>query len=304
MPKPAWLVNHLKDHVETNPDNLSLRYHLHKHLSGPRPGRSLYTVHASDIIDHAEEWCPRRIALMIAYGKSPPDEFLATVDSVVYTHSSDVASRMVHWLAEIGIAVTDWRCSVCGADFTFSVRPEECSCGSKSFYYREPRVTSGFSGISGGLDLLVAFPGESKAMAVEIKGVQKSDFKELKLPMALHRLRTNLYLRLIEESNYEFKDEIRTDKARILYVVKGGWGEKSNDPHEWGLPDKGWSPFKEFEIQRDDSETEPHSLLARRLKVWRDAQEAGKATDLPAGVCETSMCSLAMKCQVRSECWN
>ena len=45
---------------------------------------------------------------------------------------------------------------------------------------------------------------------------------------------------------------IDTSKATVLYTTKGGYGVPDPDLKKWGLSDH-FSPFKEFEIERDDS---------------------------------------------------
>lgn len=297
MPGDDW-----RSGLEPGPEQRTLRYHLHRLLAQDRPARPIERVHASDVIDDDGNWCPRRVALMQRDGVTPAKERMSTAQAVVFGHSTDVADRLIDWLARANIAVGNWVCLACDRVHAFCLRPRYCDrCGvrgARRFRYREMVVTSRVSGISGGIDLLAKLPGEPLVKVVEIKGVQKSDFVSLVMPLGKHRLRTNLYLRLVEESDHPFRHLVDTRSGLIIYVVKGGYGVRSDEPRAWGIDDAPWEPFKEFEVERDDEALDRFSAAAATILAWK----AGG--DLPPFLCETSTCPRARACEVRVPCWN
>ena len=115
--------------------------------------------------------------------------------------------------------------------------------------------------------MLVAL-GEKKLKPIELKTMDKDQFKDLKGPLAEHRLRTNLYLRIMAESSSPWSNTVNHEKATVLYVSKGGWGCADPQLKEWGLKEE-FSPFKEFEISRDDSQTDDLADRARTVKEFR-----------------------------------
>lgn len=290
MPKPKWMKN-----MKAPEERRELRYHFHKAMSGRRPGRSLGTTHASDVIDDDGWWCPRAVAIKVQHEIKPDPENITTAMKVAFQHGIQTADWLIDVLSQTECEVWgDWECRGCQNFYEFGPKPE--CCYGADIRYHEHRFVSGYSGISGGIDVMVKFPGDEKLTLVELKTMKADEFKELKAPIGKHKLRTNFYLRAAEEAGHA--DVIDTQKAKIFYVTKGGYGVKSDDAGAWGLDDGPWSPFKEFEVERDDTQTDKHSDLARRLHVWRE--EGGP---LPEGICPTSVCPRAKKCNVRSQCW-
>lgn len=273
-----------------------LSFHLHRHVAGGRPGRALKRIHASDVTE--KNWCPRRHALYLATETNPPDEFLGTSRNLAYEVSSAMARTVIRWAADAGIARGDWSCLRCGKMSNYGPRPITCDCGADRFWYHEHRFRSAVSGISGGMDLGVALPHLTKHRIVELKAYADDGFKKMKKPMPEHLKRTNLYLRLIEESDDPVRHQIDTKKAIILYMTKGGFGVKKQIA-EWGIRDIPWSPFKEFTISRDDEETEEMSVRATSLTEWM----AGGET-FPGGICKSNLDSIAQKCPMHEVCFS
>jgi hypothetical protein len=117
------------------------------------------------------------------------------------------------------------------------------------------------------------------------------------MPLAEHRARTALYLRVIAEDPEEGVD-VDTTEARILYVTKGGWGDKDLEVKKWDLTDGPWSPFKEFVVEASDELTGPYHEKAVALKARRGGGP------MPAGICPTQFCKRAKFCQVHAECFS
>ena len=99
------------------------------------------------------------------------------------------------------------------------------------------------------------------------------------------------------ESSSPWSNTVNHEKATVLYISKGGWGCADPQLKEWGLKER-FSPFKEFEIARDDSQTDDLADRARAVKEFR----AGKV-GMPFGICATALVPRAMKCPLRAACF-
>jgi hypothetical protein len=91
---------------------------------------------------------------------------------------------------------------------------------------------------------------------------------------------------------------VSTERATILYVSKGGYGCADDSLKGWGIKEQ-FSPFKEFEIARNDAATQ---YLSDRAKIVKDFRE-GK-TAMPHGLCATAMSKRAKGCSQVAACWS
>ncbi len=292
MAKKVTFLKKAKDFQPTG----SLKFLLHSHLSGPEKERPLSTIHASDMTK-PEGLCPRYYALHDEMQKKPRDRWLSTADVITYRMGNDLQDAIVHDFADMGRAVGHWKCLACGHTHQFCKRPGKCeNCGCRGFKPEEVRFKSAITGASCGVDMLVNLGGP-KLIPVELKTMIKDQFADLLAPLQEHRLRTNLYLRIIAESDHNWSNLVSSEEARVLYVCKGGY---KADPElaKWGLPDK-FSPVKEYKIKRDDAKTEE---MQKRAKVIVDFR-AGKVA-MPCGVCKTALTTRAKKCPMKKECFS
>lgn len=276
------------------------RYLLHDHLRGMKKARSYNTVHASDLMGR-DEFCPREYALGIKTMTSRPDYKAYTYDEAVWAYGHAVEDIVIGWFADMGRAWGDWVCQNCNQLHSFQKRPtscKKCDAPKEVMRYKEVRVQSEASGVSCGLDLLIETPGKARLTIIEIKSLEKDEFKKLAAPFAEHRFRTNMYMRCAAESAHEMKDRIDVQEAYVLYVTKGGWGWKDENLWRWKLLDGEYSPFKEYVIKRDNSLTDHHVELATMVKAFK---ETGK---LPLGVCPTSIHKRAKNCPLSSKCFD
>ena len=198
----------------------------------------------------------------------------------------------------MGKAVCHWKCIACGTLHEFQTKPVACkTCGVKRFDPIEVRFESAVTGASCGVDMLLAM-GETKLRPVELKTIDKEEFKQLKAPLAEHKWRTNLYLRIIDECEHHWSNMVNTKQATILYISKGGFGTLDPELKKWGLSDQ-FSPFKEFTIHRDDSLTEG---ICKRAKVVTDFRKG--LVGMPCGICTTAMDKRAKTCGFRGACFS
>ena len=274
----------------------NLRYLLHDHLSGFEAPRSLRKVHASELT-RPEGFCPRFYALADAAKIKPKEEWLGAADIATWQLGRMWQDSIVHWFADMGRAVGHWKCLACNQLHEFQKRPVKCAgCGSRAFKPEEVRFESAVSGASCGIDMMVDV-GDPLLLPVEIKSMAKDPFKELLAPLAEHRLRTALYLRLIAESEHPWSSLVQHDRAKVLYVCKGGYVA---DPElkRWGLADR-YSPFKEFDVGRDDAQTEEPSRRARVVKDYRSG-----AVAMPSGICSNALARRARQCPLAKLCFS
>ena len=283
--------------VKANTPTRSIKFLLHKHLSGPETARPLSRIHASELTK-PDGLCARMYALSDVTKTKPKDGWLTTSEQVTFGMGRHLQDDVVNWFADMGKAVGHWRCVACNSLHEFCKRPLGCKvCGTKVFKPGEVRFESAKNGASCGIDTLLAL-GELKLRPVEIKTMDKDQFKALVAPLAEHRLRTNLYLRLIDESDSPWSNLVATDVATVLYVSKGGYGCADPQLKTWGLSD-GFSPFKEFDIQRHDADTNVLATTSKQVKDFR----SGKI-GMPKGICTTAMSKRAIACPRKGVCFS
>ena len=261
----------LIDKIKTKPAP-SIREMIHRRVAGQEKGRPVGRVHASSVTKPDREFCPREYALMDALGiKRSEPEFIPTALRLTFDYGNFVQSRVNEdYLRDV--MVGDWHCDACGTVRKFCKRPGHCGSSGLTcqWRYREVRAESKTSGISCGLDGLVAVE-EPKLRLMEVKTMKADEFVDLKAPLAEHRLRTNLYMRCIEESGEPWADRVNVKEAHVLYFMKG-YGVKTKD--KWGFKDAPFSPIKEYRVKRNDAETQRYHARARALLRHRQERIA------------------------------
>lgn len=275
----------------------SVKREIHRVLARYEKARPISTVHASDVWGAQEKFCGRAFALLDATKVEPTGQFISAASQITFGFGKAIEDLTRNWLVEAGILVGDWVCKICKAEQSFVLYPGKCSCGKSMWSYREMRFVSKVSGISCGIDLMVSWGSQMKAEIVEVKSIMKDAFKDLVAPLGAHRSRTNGYLRLIAESDHPASTMINTEKAKILYVCKGGY---VSDPivATYGFRDHKFSALKEFTITRDDGATEEGSANAASLLSFRK-----NGGGFPERICPNSLFQRAKSCQVVTECW-
>lgn len=272
-------------------------------LAGAQDARDIGTIHASALTFAAKPFCPRSYVIMDVEKVKAYDEWLGTSLKVTFDHGNDMQARLNNeYLPETMYG--DWVCKVCGTRKVFKLKPKKtCKCMRKiesefySWEYEEPAVSMKDEGIEGHIDSVVDIH-QKKLRLAEVKTMVKDKFAALKAPLAEHTLRTNLYMRMVEQSDEPWAKKINTQVGSVLYMVKG-YGTKCEKIRKWGIPDMGFSPFREFEVIRDDSKTD--YLLSMAKAVHSNRQ--GK-TGIPCGICPTSTHRIAKACPVRKQCFS
>ena len=260
---------------------------LVKNLGRHYPERSHKTVHASDVTK--SDFCARKILLLDHLNLEPADSYISPALKATFDIGNMVADRLVeHWIGSH--AHGHWVCPVCTKQSVFGPKPTQHCCSPHApWSYREVKFFGEDSHISGSLDL-IANLGGLKLKVVELKTIKPDDFDKLAAPLAEHRLRTRLYLKLIEESTNPIRFQLDTQSAKILYVSKG-FG-KMNAEHGQILP------FKEFDVDRDDDSIKTY------LQNGVDVRNHRTAKTIPlVKVCSSVSSSTAKSCPVKSQCW-
>lgn len=286
--------------VQSLKKDVSIKDMVHKRLAGWEKARPHDTLHASDLMKDLE-FCPREKAFLSMGVVKQKDQFIGTALRITFDHGRDMERRFRNeWLRDA--MVGKWECSVCGHPHsTFGKVPTiKCpSCGFERWSYKEPRFTSKQSGVSGGIDGLVDV-GETKVRILELKSIDKDEFKKLAAPLAEHKFRTALYLRLADESGVPEAARINTKQAHIVYVSKS-FGFKDESLKDKGISDAPFSPLKEFVVERDDNLVATPVNKAYAYTHWRNNQDA---PGLPCGICVNGLTQRAQKCSAVAQCFS
>lgn len=276
----------IAEHAKKSTDK-SLIEVLVKNMGRYYPERSHKTVHASDVTK--PDFCARRIRLMDATGAKASDTYINAALRATFDLGSITADRLVeHWMGDRSIGI--WNCTSCDAKVVFKPKPESCVCGRPNWRHQEVHFIGQGSKISGSIDL-IADLGLPKFKVVELKIMKADQFDKLAAPLAEHRLRTRLYLKLIEDSDNPLRFQLDTSSAKILYVSRG-FGKMH--------PDYGQIlPFREFDIDRDDKSIEGYLQNGVDVKVSREI-----GTIPIKKTCDSISCPTAKGCQVKAACWS
>lgn len=296
-PTPSKTLQSLKKQV-------SIKHMIHRELAGWETARPHGTIHASELFKD-KEFCPREWAFLDMGMAKKKDEFLGTAMRITFDHGRDMEGRLRNeWIRSFMVGY--WECGVCGhVHPTFGKAPKiKCpKCGwGHQWMYREVRILDPKSGVSGGVDGFVDV-GESKLRILEVKSMDKDIHKALKAPLAEHKVRTSLYLKLAELAHEDYTDRINTQESSILYVSKS-YGLKDESLAVAGIKDSPFSPFKEYSIGRSDELHLTQLNKATALTIWRGLRTKGGSPGLPCGVCTNGLSKRAQQCSAISHCFS
>lgn len=284
----SWLKKAIIAH---NKPKSSIIEVLKRNLAGMQPGRDRTQLHASDATK--EDFCPRQWALLDLKQVSQTPYFVPTALAVTFDLGLAVEQLLVERWARDAV-VGNWVCQRCGDQRTMVSYPGGyCAMPTSTprhlWKYRQVVVEAPTYDLSGGIDVLFNV-GVPKLLVTECKILNASDFDTIVVPQPEHRLRTNLYLKLVADSDSPYKDQFNLHEARVLYISRG-YGKKHPEWNEI-------LPFKEFVVQRDDAALQPVLTKALQLKVFRTEGR------MPAGICHTAFDKAAKKCSCCTACFS
>jgi hypothetical protein len=267
---------------------------LKQQLGGSQPGRSMAVLHASDVT--RTDFCPRRWAFFDLFEKQPPMDTVSTAMDVTFRMGTVTEHLLVEeWAGEA--VVGNWRCRWCGETRSMVPKPDGY-CGGQApwpsprkhwWQYRQIRVDAGEYGLDGGIDALFNI-GAPQLVVTELKTLNPVEFDSIVAPFPEHRLRTNLYMWILDHSQNPYKDKINTTEARVLYISRG-----------YGKMNAEWNeilPFKEFVVKRNDGDLAEFLKRAAALKTFRTMGL------MPPGICDTALDKIAKKCSVMQACFS
>lgn len=283
---------------------VSIKHLVHKALAGMEDPRPHSTIHASDLFK-SKEFCPRERAFMdLGLAKAKP-EFVGTALKMTFDHGRSMEYRFRNeWIRNLMVGY--WKCGVCGNDHpSFGKAPKincpKCGWGHQ-WEYDEVRPEDPESGVSGGVDGLLDV-GMKSLWMFELKSMDKDEFRKLAAPLAEHRVRTALYLYLMEKSEVQDLRRVNTKQGTVVYVSKS-YGFKDDSLKEARISDAPFSAIKEFVVNRDDSLFEYELGKAKALNEWRKGHKDGSMKGLPCGVCHNAFTQRAQHCSAAGPCFS
>ncbi len=289
----------LQTHKEAMADK-GPKYLLHEELSISDKPRSLSVLHASELTKESPVFCARERAFHERDGDRRADDFLGTATNITYQWGRWIEHQVRNsWLRKF--AIGHWSCTQCEHEHRYQTVPKSCEgCGASGclLEYIEPRATCEKYGTSCGLDLLLW--RNSMVTIIEIKSIDKDQFKDLKAPFSEHSRRTKLYIDLLAQSEWtKFDVKLNLDYAYVLYVCKA-FGYKDDYEGREGVQDTMFSPFKEYQVKAASKKSELKIIYDRANEV----RKFKKSGALPKRhVCPSPMCRRAEKCEYRKECF-
>lgn len=283
-------------------ESKGIKYLLHKKLATSDVPRSIDILHASELTSVEKKFCPRERAFLLRDGDNRKDNFLGTALNITFFVGRWYEHHIRNtWLREYSIG--NWECTSCGYVLEYQTAPSHedacagCGASGSRYEYIEPRAYSKKYEVSCGIDQMVW--RNERISIVEIKTIDKIQFKDLKAPLHEHYKRTQFYLDLLEESDWMDLDaDFNLDTATILYVCKGfGFKDKYKDRE--AIPDTRCSPFKEYTVKRGK-----HKDMLSIYKMALQVKKFRADGVLPKrDVCPTPTCTRAGLCTYVKECF-
>lgn len=263
---------------------------LHAKVGGMEEARQHTTIHASMLTSDVE-FCPRRVMIAEREGIKRKARLVDTPLRMTFDQGWHMQYLINNnYLRDIMYG--NWKCKCdtlygyLGSDLTYC---SACKTKAKDYVYEEIVLRDDKNGFTGSVDGFVLMRG--RLHLLEVKIMDKDLFKALKLPMAEHKARTQLYLQMVKEDPTVPSEGIpfNLEDARLLYIMRG-FGMKD---------DKGRiSPFKEFIIKASPSNAKIYQDKA--LSV-HNAREYGT---MPDRICPNAMCTRAELCSLSKRCFS
>jgi len=265
---------------------------LDKRLAGPEAARSHKEVHVSTVTDDELGFCSRQYALLDVLEQKLPPKYINAATRVAFDNGTALHDLCRNkWLRHDVIGM--WKCRQCKDVRHFSKLPPLKTDGgthSHEWEYHEEEFVDPATKITGSIDFFVDL-GNGKLTVVECKSIDKDQFATLAGPMAKHRIRTQMYLTLIERTATKaIKDQIDLSHGRILYISKG-FGKKHIEFQKV-------LPLKEFSVSRNDEAVDKYFAMGQVLHDFR------KGGGLPPLTCGSHQDKRAKECGVCKACFS
>ena len=268
---------------------------IHAALDGKQPVWDKKELHASDMTKSGSEvFCPRELHLMdhLNYDYTEHKRYLDTATRITFADGWDKQHRLTNDFLKDRV-VGNWRCKSCNDVVSWGKFPRDYGCNLRekqsincNWEYEEVRFHDD-TGISGSVDFFVDV-GIGKYVMVECKIMGTTQFEKLEMPLAEHRLRTQLYLHLVKQD--ALAEDINTDWAYILYNMRGH-GKKSATVG-------GISPFKCYTVDYNKEAIQVYLNKAHLFTTVKNTEA------FACGVCSSPEVSRAKKCPVKDECFS
>lgn len=281
----SWLKNALSAAHAPKESIIGILKH---NLGGQHPGRSRDVVHASDISE--DHFCPRKWAFLdLKNAKTAPETVPVAMDVTFQMGNAAETLLMESWAGDA--AVGNWRCRYCGDNRTMMSNPGGFCKDGRKHWWQYLQITSIAEryDVSWSIDGLFNV-GSPQLLMTEIKTWNTKEFEKIIVPLPEHRLRTNLYLKLMDESDHPYRSRFNLHEARVLYISRG-----------YGIMNSQWKeilPFKEFVVKRNDVDTKLALQKALALKMFRVNKP------MPSGICATALDKVAKECSCCPECFS
>jgi Holliday junction resolvase-like predicted endonuclease len=243
-------------------------------------------LHASALTNQTLKFCPREVALLDVTGKTPKASYINAPLRVAFDQGQSLHDLFNNkWMRHRA-----WGFWVCehNDDPNILVPPAfgpapkgplPCGCIAR---YKE--VTVQWNNVTGSIDSIVSMNG--RLVPVELKSMDKDQFKTLEAPLAEHRIRSNLYLFLFKAMEL---DHIDTDVMKVLYISKG-YGAKDDAGKI--------TPFKEFDVAYNHNTITDYLKKAGEVTFWRSSKS------MPQPICSNSMAPRVKQCSCAVECFS
>lgn len=275
---------------EAHPDNVSIIDMLHKALTIVDPPRPWHGVpHASELTN-SNRFCPRELVLSHHLNKKTYPRKIEAPMKITFDEGKDKQARFNNeWLVDRMVGT--WECRHCQNMLPWGKKPKWCSCSHPDWRYREMVFMYPGAGITGSIDAILDV-GKPKLRAVEFKIMDKDLWIDLKAPLAEHRVRSKLYLEILEADPTVAHLQIDTSRIHVIYCMRG-FGKK--DALKGRI-----SPFKEYIVHKDSVEADFYVRMGVAVKRSKDLGWSY----FPSGICSTMFDKRCQSCTVPKECFS
>lgn len=256
-------------------------------LNAPVIKRGYKKAHSSDLTKAT--YCPRMVALWREAGCPEEHEKVNATLAMTFRMGNLTAQLFCEDLG--GESVWgNWVCRHCDDQHDQCYKPKPCSCHPDATWkYEEIVFVHEESSASGSIDCFMDLR-TGKLTLIELKIIGPEDFQKLLMPMWEHRIRTQMYLEIIANSNHPAKDLIHLDTAKVFYMCRTH-GKKVATRKLARV-----TPFKEYDVKPDPAAVQKYLDKARQLKIWEDTGE------YPEPLCSSADCDQAKECPYLEKC--